>query len=189
MTSAAHSGESRDIPRLARLRGEALTALNRASEAEEILKHARKTAQQQEALPLLWRMHLALGKCYQTQRRYEAAEESLLAARDIIEQLATNVPGESLRSDFLEHTHTQLSIMSPSPQRAAKRAYDGLTAREREIAVRIARGQSSREIAEALVISERTVETHIGNILSKLGYNARTQIAVWATEKGLMKKD
>ena len=89
MTSGAHSSESRDIPRLARLRGEALTALNRASEAEEILEHARKTAQQQEALPLLWRMHLALGKCYQTQRRYEAAEESLLAARDIIEQLAT----------------------------------------------------------------------------------------------------
>ena len=79
--------------------------------------------------------------------------------------------------------------MPPSPQRAAKRAYDGLTAREREIAIRIARGQSSREIAGALVISERTVETHIGNILSKLGYNARTQIAAWAVEKGLTQKD
>jgi len=140
-------------------------------------------------LPLLWRIHLALGKCFQTQRRYAAAEESLLVARDIIEQLAPNVPGESLRSDFLEHTHTLLSIMPQSPQRDAKRAYDGLTAREREIAVRIARGQSTREIAKALVISERTVETHIGNILSKLGYNARTQIAAWATEKGLMKME
>jgi non-specific serine/threonine protein kinase len=55
--------------------------------------------------------------------------------------------------------------------------------------VRIGRGQSSREIADALVISERTVETHIGNILAKLGYNARTQIAVWASEKGLLKQD
>ena len=61
--------------------------------------------------------------------------------------------------------------------------------RERTIAVRIARGQSSREIADALVISERTVETHIGNILAKLGYNARTQIAAWAAEKGLLKQD
>lgn len=43
---------------------------------------------------VLWRLHLAIGKCYQTQRRYEAAENSLLAARDIIEQLALNVPGE-----------------------------------------------------------------------------------------------
>ena len=189
LASATNFSEDRNIPRLSKLRGEALSALNRPSEAEEVLEHARKAAQQQEALPLLWRMHLALGKCFQIQRRYEAAEESLLAARDIIEKLAPNVPGESLRSDFLEHTHSLLSIMSPSPQRDAKRTYDGLTAREREIAVRIARGQSSREMAEALVISERTVETHIGNILSKLGYNARTQIAVWATEKGLMKKD
>lgn len=55
--------------------------------------------------------------------------------------------------------------------------------------MRIARGQSSREIADALVISARTVETHIGNILSKLGYTARTQIAAWAAEKGLAKKD
>jgi DNA-binding CsgD family transcriptional regulator len=189
MTSAAHTNESRDIVRLARLLGETLTALNRASEAVEVLEHAMKTAQQQEAWPQLWHVYLTLGKCYQSQRLYEAAEESFLAARDIIERLATNVPGESLRSDFLEHTHTLLSIMPPSPQRAAKRAYGGLTAREREIAVRIARGQSSREMAEALVISERTVETHIGNILSKLGYNARTQIAAWAAEKGLMKME
>ncbi|HYX50951.1 MAG TPA: tetratricopeptide repeat protein, partial [Ktedonobacteraceae bacterium] len=185
MTSNAHTSKGRGIPRLERLRGEALTALNRANEAEEVLEHASKTAQQQGALPLLWRMHLALGKCYQTQRRYEVAEESFLAARDIVERLALNGPGESLRSDFLKHTHSLLTQMSPSPQRAAKRAYDGLTAREREIAVRIAHGQSSREIAEALVISERTVETHIGNILSKLGYHARTQIAAWAVEKGL----
>jgi len=189
LASATNFSEDRNIPRLSKLRGEALTALNRASEAEEVLEQARKAAQQQEALPLLWRIHLALGKCFQTQRRYAAAEESLLVARDIIEQLAPNVPGESLRSDFLEHTHTLLSIMPQSPQRDAKRAYDGLTAREREIAVRIARGQSTREIAKALVISERTVETHIGNILSKLGYNARTQIAAWATEKGLMKME
>jgi predicted ATPase/DNA-binding CsgD family transcriptional regulator len=189
LASATNFSEDRNIPRLSKLRGEALTALNRSSEAEEVLEQARKAAQQQEALPMLWRIHLALGKCFQTQRRYEAAEESLLVARDLIEQLAPNVPGESLRSDFLEHTHTLLSIMPPSPQRAAKRAYDGLTAREREIAVRIARGQATREIAKALVISERTVETHIGNILSKLGYNARTQIAAWATEKGLMKME
>jgi DNA-binding CsgD family transcriptional regulator len=188
LASAGNTGEGRDVLRLSRLHGEALIALNRASEAEAVLQHASKTAQQQGALPLLWRMHLTLGKCYQAQRRYEAAEESLLAARDIIEQLAPNVP-ESLRADFLEQTHHLLSLMPPSPRRAAKRASGGLTGREREIAVRIARGQSSREIADALVISERTVDTHIGNILFKLGYKARTQIAAWAAEKGLVKQD
>ncbi len=114
----------------------------------------------------------------------------MFAAHTIIEQLTTNVPGELLRANFRQQTRDRLSLIPPSsPRRAAKRAYDGLTERERTIAVRIARGQSSREIADALVISERTVETHIGNILSKLGYNARTQIAAWAAEKGLLKQD
>jgi tetratricopeptide (TPR) repeat protein len=189
ITSAAPSSERHNILRLARLRGEALTALNRVSEAEELLQRARKTAQQQGALPLLWRLHVALGKCYHTQRRYEAAEENFLVAGNLIEQLALQVPEVPLRSDFWEQTHHLLSLRSPSSKRAAKRAYDGLTAREREIAVRIAHGQSSREIAEALVISERTVDTHIGNMLSKLGYTARTQIAAWAVEKGLLKQD
>jgi DNA-binding CsgD family transcriptional regulator len=189
MTSSTPIDESRVILRLARLRGEALIALNRISEAEEVLEHARKAAQQQAAPPLLWRLHLALGKCYQARRRYEAAEECFLAARDVIEQLAANVPEGSLRSAFLEQTRNLLSLLPPSPRRAAKRTYDGLTAREREIAVRIARGQSSREIAEALIISERTVETHVGNMFSKLGYSARTQIAAWAVEKGLVKKE
>ncbi len=175
---------------MSRLRGEVLTSLNRASEAEAVLQHASKTAQQQGALPLLWRIQLALGKCYQAQRRYEAAEESLLAARDLVEQLALHVPAEMLRADFLQQAHDLLSLMlPPSPRRAAKRSYDGLTEREREIAGRIARGQTSREMADALVITERTVETHIGNILAKLGYHARTQIAVWAAEKGLVKQD
>jgi DNA-binding CsgD family transcriptional regulator len=190
ITSAANTDDGRGILRLARLRGEAHIALNQMSEAETVLQLARNTAQQQGALPVLWRIHLTLGKLYQTQHRYEAAENSILDARGIIEQLAINIPGESLRADFLQRAHNQLSLMPlSSPRRAAKRAYDGLTEREREIAVRIARGQSSREIADALVISERTVETHIGNILSKLGYNARTQIAAWSVEKGLLKKD
>ncbi len=190
ITSTAQSEETRDIPRVARLHGEALTALHQMSEAEEVLQRGRKAAKLQGALPLLWRIHLTLGKCYHAQRRYEAAEESVGAAHSLIEQLALDVPGEVLRADFLRHAHDLLSLMPPpSPRRAAKRSYSGLTEREREIAVRIARGQSSREIADALVISTRTVETHIGNILSKLGYTARTQIAAWAVEKGLVKKD
>jgi len=60
-----------------------------------------------------------------------------------------------------------------------------LSEREREIAILIAQGKSSREIAEVFVISQRTVETHVGNIYTKLGFNSRTQIAVWAVEKGL----
>jgi DNA-binding NarL/FixJ family response regulator len=39
------------------------------------------------------------------------------------------------------------------------------------------------------VLSERTIEGHVGNILNKLGFNARAQIAAWAVEKGLPRED
>jgi len=61
-----------------------------------------------------------------------------------------------------------------------------LTAREREVAALIARGLSNRHIASHLKITERTAQTHVQNILNKLGVNSRTQVAVWAVENGLL---
>jgi non-specific serine/threonine protein kinase len=61
-----------------------------------------------------------------------------------------------------------------------------LTERESEIATLIAQGKSNREIAGELVLSTRTVEKHVANILSKLGLASRTQIVRWAIEHGLM---
>jgi DNA-binding NarL/FixJ family response regulator len=60
-----------------------------------------------------------------------------------------------------------------------------LTAREREVAALIAQGKTNRTIAEQFILSERTVEGHVTNILTKLGCTTRTQIATWAVEKGL----
>jgi predicted ATPase/DNA-binding CsgD family transcriptional regulator len=57
-----------------------------------------------------------------------------------------------------------------------------LTVREREIAGLLTRGLSNRAIAEELVISPATVARHIANIMEKLGYTSRAQIAVWAAE-------
>jgi non-specific serine/threonine protein kinase len=66
--------------------------------------------------------------------------------------------------------------------------FGGLTPREREVARFLSQGKSNREIAEGLVLSERTVENHISNILTKLGFTSRAQVAVWAVEKGLAKE-
>jgi DNA-binding NarL/FixJ family response regulator len=55
-----------------------------------------------------------------------------------------------------------------------------LTAREREIALLVADGLANRAIAERLVLSERTVETHVRHVLAKLGLRNRTQVAAWA---------
>jgi non-specific serine/threonine protein kinase len=77
---------------------------------------------------------------------------------------------------------TQLTVAGHAPGEGPK---ESLTRREREVASLLIRGHSNREIATALVIGERTVEMHVGHILSKLGLSSRTQVAVWAIEHGL----
>ncbi|ARI55235.1 MULTISPECIES: response regulator transcription factor [Streptomyces] len=59
-----------------------------------------------------------------------------------------------------------------------------LTEREREVLGLIADGRSNREIARALVLSEKTVKTHVSNILMKLDLADRTQAALWAVRNG-----
>lgn len=66
---------------------------------------------------------------------------------------------------------------------AVSRSADSLTAREREVASLVAAGESNREIAEALVISQGTAEIHVKHILAKLGFKSRAQIAVWVAER------
>ena len=62
-----------------------------------------------------------------------------------------------------------------------------LTEREVEVLVMVARGFSNQEIADMLVISERTVRTHVSNILSKLHLANRTQASLYALKEGLAK--
>lgn len=62
---------------------------------------------------------------------------------------------------------------------AAQRSSSPLTPRETEVAGLVTRGLSNRDIATKLVLSERTVESHIRNILTKLGLHSRTEIATW----------
>jgi NarL family two-component system response regulator LiaR len=64
-----------------------------------------------------------------------------------------------------------------------------LTEREVDVLKLVARGQTNQEIAEMLVISERTVGNHIGNILSKLHLANRTQAALYALRQGLASLD
>lgn len=74
-----------------------------------------------------------------------------------------------------------------SPRKLVQQEIGGLTARERQVAALVTQGKSNREIAGELVLSERTVENHVGNILSKLGFSSRAQVAAWGVEKGLGK--
>jgi DNA-binding NarL/FixJ family response regulator len=83
------------------------------------------------------------------------------------------------------------AMVRPEPAAAADRGPAApteravLTEREREVLVQIARGRSNREIARALVVSEKTVKTHVSNLLMKLGVQDRTQAALFAVRHGL----
>ncbi len=186
IATATNLSDERVIPRLCKLRGEALSALDRVAEAEAALRDAQESARAQGLLPLLWRIYVALGRLYQTQGRQVEAEQAFAAARTIIEELAAPSLDETLRASFLSSALLRLPRPRPlTPRRATKQAFGGLTEREREVAILLAEGRSNREIAQRLIVGTRTIEVHVSNILSKLDFTSRAQIAVWAYEKGL----
>ena len=185
IASATNLSHESVIPRLWKQRGQAQASLHRERDAETTLRAAREASREQGLRPLLWRIDVSLGKFYQAQRRKLDAEQAFSTARALIEELAANIPDEPLREQFLSQTTALLpQKRTLTPARAAKQAYDGLTAREHDVAILIAQGQTNRAIAERLVLSERTVEGYVTNILTKLGGTTRTQIATWAVEKG-----
>ncbi len=72
----------------------------------------------------------------------------------------------------------------PAPQQT-----NALTERETEVLRELATGKSNKEIAAELVIAEKTVRTHVSNILAKLGLTSRTQAALHAVRSGLVTLD
>jgi non-specific serine/threonine protein kinase len=85
-----------------------------------------------------------------------------------------------------EEEPTEAPAPEESPADGGQRPA-ALSRRERQVAVLVARELTNRQIAEELVISERTVATHVHKILQKLGLRSRLQIAAWATEQELLR--
>lgn len=111
----------------------------------------------------------------------DALPEELLAG---IRAVATGdaVIAPSLTRRLLDTFAGQLAGSRPAdddPRLAA------LTDREREILVAIGRGWTNREIAERLVLSESTVKTHVGRVLTKIGARDRIQAVILAYDLGL----
>jgi DNA-binding CsgD family transcriptional regulator/tetratricopeptide (TPR) repeat protein len=174
------------IPRLMKLKGEALVALKRLNEAVEALEEAKRGALLRREAPLLWHIHGSLGRVYRLLKLEEQARDEFTAAREGIESLTQTIDDASLREHFEQRALASLPKEKPiSPRRVAAEQFGGLTEREREVATLIAQGKTSREIADLLVISERTAEGHVSNILGKLGFTSRAQIAAWVVKRGL----
>jgi DNA-binding CsgD family transcriptional regulator len=176
------------VPRLSRLHGQALAALGYLEDAATEWQGTLPVAHKQGQRSMLWHLHADLGRVYLALKRRDDAEQQFDTARAIIQELSDNVPEGALRDHFLQHALATLPTATVlTSRKMAKKETGGLTAREREIAKLIAQGKSNRDIANVLVISEKTTERHVANILSKLGFNARTQIAAWVVAKGLDK--
>jgi DNA-binding NarL/FixJ family response regulator len=75
---------------------------------------------------------------------------------------------------------------APDPGSSSKNGLEHITDRELEVLGLAARGMSNREIAQALCISVRTVQTHLSNVFNKMGVGSRTEAVMYGLRKGLI---
>ncbi len=109
-------------------------------------------------------------------------ERYLTAARGLGQETVTRLWAEGASLDA--SSAVELALTAPPPRPApgpvGTAAPGGLTPREREIVALIVQGRSNKAIGEELVISPATAARHIANILLKLGFSSRAQVAAWA---------
>src|SRR3984957_19109494 len=106
------------------------------------------------------------------------------AARPLAQVVALAVAGADVLPDL-----PGLRALAEQPGHWA--GSEELTARERQIAVLVARGLSNKDVADRLVISKRTVDAHVNHIFAKLGLSSRVQLAIWLRDQapGLLDDD
>jgi non-specific serine/threonine protein kinase len=145
-----------------------------------------------------------LGGTLAAAGRYPEAARVFAASADLLEQIgAPLAPADqavmdrdtaALRRRLGDRPSKPVSIDEavelaaagvPAPPPARTEAGPALSPREREVTALIARGLSNREISAALVITEKTVGSHVEHIMTKLGLRSRTRVAVWAIEHGM----
>lgn len=105
---------------------------------------------------------------------------------DLVSAVRVVARGEALLAPSVTRRVIEGFAAVSSPARDAPPALVGLTEREREVLVEVARGLSNSEIAGTLVIAEQTVKTHVSKVLGKLGLRDRAQAVVAAYENGLV---
>ncbi|KIS27488.1 LuxR family transcriptional regulator [Arthrobacter sp. SPG23] len=155
-------------------RGAVLLASGRAGDALPFLEAAARTYRTQRARYRTARIHELLADARRALGQPGAADADLATALAIYRQL-----GAGPDIDRLERGAGRAGGSADNPDRG------GLTARECEVLALITTGASNRQVADALVISEKTVGRHLANIFGKIGVSTRTAAAGWAREHRL----
>jgi DNA-binding CsgD family transcriptional regulator len=165
-TALARAARVRGL--LASARGDlegALSALDRA-----LAQHDRAPEPFERGRTLL-----ELGRVQRRAKQRRAARETLQAAHLILDELGSPLWAEKARAEL-----ARISGRAPSAGE--------LTPMERRVAELVAAGRSNRELAAELVVTVRTVETHLSRIYRKLGVSSRAQLAARVTKEALARK-
>jgi ATP/maltotriose-dependent transcriptional regulator MalT len=145
-------------------RGAVLLATGQAAEAVPHLDSAARTYREQRVRYSTAKIHELLAECRRELDQPDAADAELATALAI---------------------YRQLGAFPDSERIAGGHAPGGLTPRESEVLSLVCGGASNRQVAQTLVISEKTVGRHLANIFTKIGVESRTAAAAWARERNL----
>jgi DNA-binding CsgD family transcriptional regulator/tetratricopeptide (TPR) repeat protein len=151
-------------------RGAVLLAEGDARAAAVVLRRAWTAWQELEAPYEAARVRVLAGLACRQLGDGDTAEMELDAARRVFQELGAA---------------PDLARLAKISRTAQAKAAGGLTKREVQVLALVAAGNSNRAIAAELFLSERTVERHLSNILTKLGVGSRTAAAAYAFERGI----
>lgn len=174
---AAGSGSVRCDGAVARVTGTLAAALGRTDDARRWLEQAIAMDERIGALPYRVLAEIQLARVLAPPGSATASRERAQAigvarrAADTARRLGM-APALRAVDELLARLHGERDTAHP------------LTAREREVLARMAAGRTNRQIAAELVLSERTIETHVGHVLGKLGVANRAEAAAWAAREG-----
>jgi DNA-binding NarL/FixJ family response regulator len=99
---------------------------------------------------------------------------------EVVSAIRAATSGEVYLDPVVARQLTQEMVSPPT-------GVNSLTSRERDVLMLVAEGRSNQEIADELVISERTARTHVSNVLRKLQLTSRTQAALVAVRQGVLR--
>jgi len=158
-----HAGDDRALAHVTRCRGLVAAARGDVPEAAALLADA--VAQHEQAADSFGRARalLALGVVRRRERQRRAAREAIAAALEGFEQLGA--------ATWMEKARAELGRFGGRTRTV------GLTSAERRVATLVAEGRTNREVAAALFLGERTVETHLSHVYAKLGVRSRAELA------------
>ncbi|HEX6969719.1 MAG TPA: response regulator transcription factor [Micromonosporaceae bacterium] len=109
-------------------------------------------------------------------------------ADDLVSAIHTVAAGHTvLAPQLLRRLLDRAITAPPDPSQPKPTPLDVLTERERQVLTHLAGGRSNAEIADALSVSETTVKTHVGKLLTKLGLRDRVQAVILAYDTGLVR--